>query len=77
MLHVRHDSEEIAARARRGLEARFEREALAIDPCLSGNRLARKVDLIRRAHMQKMAAASVRSRRKRTAPKATKANAAR
>ncbi len=66
-LHVLHDSDKIAARARRGLDARFEREALALDPSLSGDALARKVALIRRAHMQRMALASVRARQANTA----------
>lgn len=63
MLHVRHDSAGIARRARQGLQAKLEREALAIDPRLSAEALAAKVGLLRRVHMLRMARASAKARR--------------
>jgi len=64
--HIVGDSDQIAANARRGLQARFERIALAIDPSLTGERLARKVALIQREHMCRAALASARARRKKS-----------
>ena len=66
VLHIRHDSHEIAKRARRGLQARFEREALAIDPSLTGERLEAKVRLIQKLHMVRMGRASGKARRRET-----------
>jgi len=63
---VYHDSAQIAARARRGLDAKFEREALRLHPELTGEALAKKVALIRRLHMTRLACLSVKARQKKT-----------
>lgn len=64
-LHVRHDSNEIAANARAGLEARFVREALEIDSTLRGKALEKKIELIKSLHYTRLALKSATSRRKR------------
>jgi hypothetical protein len=61
-LHIRHDSREIAARARRGLEAKFVREALEIDPELQGRALDQKVGLIKKLYYTRLAQKSSKSR---------------
>lgn len=55
----RHDMSEIARRARGGLDAKWLREAGG-DPA--------KAEVLRRLHYAKLVLASVRARRKRTAP---------
>ncbi len=64
-LHLLHDSRAIAARARQGLEARFERDALAIDPTLTGRALEEKAALVRRLYYARLSNASVRARARR------------
>jgi hypothetical protein len=41
-LHLRYDSRDIARKARAGFDARFYREALELDPTLTGGHLKRK-----------------------------------
>jgi hypothetical protein len=63
-LHVKYDSREIAAHARKGLDKKFEWEALIIDPTLTGLALERKIDLIKRLYFTRLAARSSRKRTK-------------
>ena len=60
--HARHDSKEIAARARKGFLARFERE---VDPdcTLLPEERERRAKLARRAHMAGLALKSSQARR--------------
>lgn len=64
-LHLRGNSAAIAARARKGLEARFVRDALALDPTLSGDKLAAKVRIVRKLFYLRIArrSAEIRARR--------------
>ncbi|MEX0761530.1 MAG: hypothetical protein WD208_03475 [Dehalococcoidia bacterium] len=66
-LHAYGDSDAIAKRARAGLDARFVREALEIDPTLAGDGLARKVKRIKKLYFTRLAARSAakRARQKR------------
>ena len=75
--HIVGDSDQIAANARRGLQAWFERMALAIDPTLTGERLTRKIALLQREHMCRAALASARARRKNSSKNTQRENAAR
>ncbi len=63
-LHVLRDSRAIAAKAREGLEAKFQRDALAIDPTLTGRALEEKVAAVRRLYYARLTDASVRAREK-------------
>lgn len=63
-LHVYGDSNAIAANARAGLDARFIREALEIDPALRGEALKTKIELIKTLFFTKLALKSAQSRRK-------------
>lgn len=67
-LHLRHDSNQIAARARSGLLARFERLA---DPELKLGPQARaaRAKLMMRQHMTRLALASIEARRRRVTRK--------
>ena len=62
---LRYGGPFLAARARRGLEAKFTRLALEHDPSAAGDpaRLAALVDLFRRQHFQRMTVASLKSRK--------------
>ena len=60
---ARHGGE-VAARARQGFRARFEREADP-DGTLPAEERARRADLLFRAHMLRLAAKSAESRRRR------------
>lgn len=64
-VHAKHGSEAIAARARRGFMARFERQ---VDPdgTLSPAERERRARHAMKAHMNAMALKSVRSRRERS-----------
>jgi hypothetical protein len=68
-LHGSHNSDEIAARARRGFYARFLREAeqaaQAKGETLTAFELARRADYLRRAHMARLAMRSAMARRSR------------
>jgi uncharacterized membrane protein YebE (DUF533 family) len=57
-----HDREAATAPARRGLRAKFEREADP-DGVLSPQELAQRADLLMQAHMLRMSRAAARSRR--------------
>ena len=63
-LHVYGDSSAIAANARAGLDARFVREALEINPTLRAEALKKKVELIKTLFFTKLALKSAQSRRK-------------
>jgi len=63
-LHIHGDSDEIAARARRGFDKRFENEALDLDPTLTGERLRKQVERLRRLYFTRLAAKSASARRK-------------
>lgn len=66
--HSRHDSNAIAANARTGLEARFEREvvehAAAQGETLTPGELARRAECARRAFYARLALKSALARRK-------------
>lgn len=64
-LHLRHDSDAIAARARRGLELKFEREIREAFPELSGTAFHKKVQLARKLYFARLAKASADARRAR------------
>ena len=64
-LHAYGSSDEIAARARKGLETRFEREALEVDPTLTGQTLERKVEQIKRLYFTRLAQRSAQARARR------------
>lgn len=59
--HARHNSSEIAARARQGFDARFERE---VDPdgLLAPEERARRADFARRAHFARLGLQSAQAR---------------
>jgi hypothetical protein len=61
--HAKHSSDEIAARARAGFNARFERE---VDPdgTLPVPERARRAEYARKAHFARLALASARARSK-------------
>ena len=61
-LHVYGDSNAIARRARAGLEAKFRRQALEINPSLKGKSLDRKIELLKSLHYARMAAKSAKAR---------------
>ena len=63
-LHLSGDSEAIAACARRGLAAKFEREADP-DGTLPPHERARRVELVRRLYFARLAKASVAARARR------------
>jgi hypothetical protein len=67
-LHLRHDSNQIAAHARAGLLARFERLA---DPehRLGPEARAARAKLMMRQHMTRLALASIEARRRRVTRK--------
>jgi hypothetical protein len=58
------DHRTLTANARRGLRAKFEREALAACPNATGAELERRVDDLQRAHMLRMSLKAKQSRRK-------------
>ena len=62
-LHAYGDSDAIAARARGGLEDKFVREALEIDPTLDGEALETKVKLLKRLHYTRLGHRSGKARR--------------
>ena len=62
-LHVQGNSDEIAARARLGLDEKFRREALAVSPDLTGAALERKIKLVKSLYYSRLALKSTRSRR--------------
>lgn len=78
MLHATHDSKAIAANARKGFNARFEREARAGDPdgLLSDTEISRRAELLRKAHFLRLALKSAQSRRKRSERVASRGSAA-
>lgn len=53
-LHLRHNSNAIARRARSGFDLRFFREAAEIDPTLEGEDLAKKVKLLRSLYFTRL-----------------------
>ena len=61
-LHVQGNSDEIAARARQGLDEKFRREALAVAPDLTGTALERKIKLVKSLYYSRLALKSARSR---------------
>ena len=65
-VHLRHDSNAIAARARAGLVAKFERMADP-DGRLTPEARAKKAKLLLRQHMSRLALKSIRKRTRRTA----------
>lgn len=60
---ARHTPAEMVAPARRGFDARFEREADP-DGVLAPAERARRADALRRAHMARLAMKSAQARRK-------------
>jgi hypothetical protein len=58
------DRADLTAAARKGLHAKFEREALAANPNLSGDDLARCISELHRAHMFRMTLKAAQGRRK-------------
>lgn len=68
-LHIQHDSREIAARARQGLENKFRLAALSDDPTLKGEDLERRISLLKRRHYAAMALRRTKRRSKRRATK--------
>ncbi|NJD65648.1 MAG: hypothetical protein FIB00_10455 [Chloroflexi bacterium] len=64
---ARHSPDELTAHARAGFLARFEREADP-DGVLDPAERARRADALKRAHMARLALASVQARRRRTMP---------
>lgn len=63
-LHLRHDSDEIARKARAGFDARFYKEALDIDPTLEGASLEKKVQILRSLYFTRSALRSAQAREK-------------
>jgi len=63
VLHSRYDSRDIAARARRGLEAKFEREADP-DGVLSPEERRKRAYHLRQAHYARLSAMGAAARRK-------------
>lgn len=57
------DHAALTAGARKGLRAKFEREALEACPGLTGAELERRITDLQRAHMLRMTLAAKRSRR--------------
>ncbi len=53
-LHLHHDSDEIAWKARAGFDARFYREALELDPTLEGEVLEKHVRLLRSLYFARL-----------------------
>jgi len=62
-LHILHDSDQIAAKARAGLDAKFIREACELFPDASDQTILKKSALIRRAHFVRMGMLSAKSRK--------------
>jgi hypothetical protein len=58
------DPADLTVAARKGLHAKFEREALAANPNLTGAELARCVSELHRAHMFRMTLKAAQGRRK-------------
>ena len=67
-LHLRYNSKDIARNARAGFEARFYREALEIDPTLSGEDLEKKVQILRSIYFSRLALKSLKTREKNNRP---------
>lgn len=63
-LHLRHDSDEIARKARAGFDARFYKEALDIDPTLEGVTLEKKVQILRSLYFSRLVLKSLKTREK-------------
>ena len=59
------DSTAIAKRARAGLEAKFRREALEIDPSLTGKDMDKKVELVKSLYYARLSAKSAKARSRR------------
>jgi hypothetical protein len=66
-LHALGGSRDIAARARRGFDQRFLREAKRADPTLTGSALEAKVHSLRKLYFAGLAYSSVKARRKKQA----------
>ena len=62
MLHAKRDSHEIAAKARAGFDARFEREADP-DGVLPEPERIRRAEHLRKAYFLRLSLASARARR--------------
>ena len=60
-LHLTHDSDAIAARARAGLERKFEREADP-DGSLSPDERERRVRLVKKRHYARLSLAAAKKR---------------
>ena len=63
-LHLRHNSKDIARKARTGFDARFYKEALEIDPSLEGDALEKKVQILRSIYFSRLALKSLKTREK-------------
>lgn len=66
---ARYDPQTLTRDARRGFDARFEREVRAADPdgLLSDIEVSRRAEALKRAHMARLAMRSAQVRRKRGA----------
>jgi hypothetical protein len=63
-LHIKHDSNAIAARARAGLEKKFFQQAREMFPDLDDDALLKKAGLLKKAHFVRMGIKSAKSRAK-------------
>lgn len=59
---------DLTASARKGLDAKFERDAIALNPSLSGSNLKRAATALHRAHMLRMSLKAAQSRRRTRTP---------
>ena len=63
-LHLRYDSRDIARKARAGFDARFYKQALELDPTLTGPELEKKVQILRSLYFSRLALKSINTRAK-------------